>query len=386
MFAEAGYEVTCLSCEASRESPFYPLDPRVTRLNLWGRVARRAPWYSAIDMIAKGYAATKLLAPADWASKNLYFLRRLVTVFQAGRPDVVISFMPPANTVSLLAGKLAGVPVIPTNHNVPEQDFTSRERWDQNPLDRALRLWSLHSAARVHVLTPAFASWFPERLRSKIVALTNYVPPEFEKVRVDAPREQEILAVGRLAPVKNYGVLIKAWALLAARYPDWRVNIYGVGPAQADYERQIQSLGLQRSVRLMGHRSAMLPVYTSAEIFCHPALFEGFGLVAAEALACGLPVVAFADCSGVNDFVRHELNGLMVSREAGEQGLAEALERLITNRELRLRLRAAAPGSISELSFENFRRRWIDLVEEVRAEGQGAPTAQQHEGAEALAL
>ncbi len=386
MFADAGYDVTCLTCEASKEPPFYFLDPKVTRLNLWGRAARRAPWYGFLDVLAKTYDGTALLAPVDWASKNLYFLRRLEAVFRTAKPDVVISFMPPANTVSLLAGKTAGVPVIPTNHNVPEQDFTSTERWDQNPIDRSLRLWSLYAAARVHVLTPSFAAWFPRRLRSKVVALTNYVPPEFEDVPLSAPRSKEILAVGRLAPVKNYGLLIEAWALIAARHPDWRVSIYGVGPLHAELERQIRTLDLKHKVRLMGECNAMRPVYSSAEIFCHPALFEGFGLSAAEALACGLPVVVFSDCAGINEFVHNEVNGLTISRDAGARGLADALERLIVDRELRLRLRVAAPASISQLSFANFRHRWIELVEEVRREAQDRLPEHVGEVERALAL
>lgn len=368
MFDAAGYDVVCVTCESSREPPFYPLSSRVTRLNLWGKAARRAPWYRAVDSLGALYKGRLPLAPADWLAKNLYFLRRLTAVFETGAPDVAISFMPPANTVTLLAGAMAGVRVIPTNHNVPEQDFASTERWDQNPIDRRLRLWALRHAARIHVLAPSFVDWFPPELRANVVVLTNYVSPEFEDAPRGGERANEILAVGRLAAVKNYGVLLEAWATLRSKYPSWRVVIYGVGPLLQTLRERADALGIGSSVRFMGHSSEMLPAYTRAQIFCHPALFEGFGLSAAEALACGVPVVAFADCSGVNEFVRHDMNGLLVDRARGAEGLAEALEQLIVDQSLRARLRDGAVTSVADISFAAFRERWIGLVEEVRRE------------------
>jgi glycosyltransferase involved in cell wall biosynthesis len=373
MFAGAGYDVVCITCEASREAPFYALSQAVTRLNLWGKAARRAPWYRAVDRLAALYGGRTPLAPADWLAKNLYFLRRLQTVFATGAPDVVISFMPPANTVTLLAGALAGVRVIPTNHNVPEQDFASADRWDQNPIDKRLRLWALRHAARIHVLAPSFKEWFPQELRSNVVVLTNYVSPEFEQAPRSGERANEILAVGRLAPVKNYGQLLEAWAKLRSRHPSWRVVIYGVGPLLQPLREQAEALGIAGSVRFMGHSSEMLPVYSRAQIFCHPAHFEGFGLSAAEALACGLPVVAFSDCSGVNEFVRDHSNGLLVDRARGADALADALEALIVDQGLRAKLRKGAVASVSQISFAAFRERWINLVEEVRREPAPAP-------------
>ncbi len=380
MFAESGYDVTCLTCEASAEPPFFDLSPSVTRLNLWGKAARRQPFYKVLDGLARFYRDHGFMAPADWLAKHLYFMRRLEVVFRTGKPDVVISFMPPANTVALLAGRVAGVKVIPTNHNVPEQDFESTERWDQNPIDRKLRLWSLYTAARVHVLAPSFVGWFPARLRPKVVALTNYVPPEFESYNPTTLRCKEILAVGRLAKVKNYSVLIAAWAKIAKQHPDWRVSIYGVGPLEGALQKQINKCGLSQSIFLRGHCANMLPVYASAEIFCHPALFEGFGLSPAEALACGLPVVAFADCAGTNEFVHDDVNGLMLDRASGADGLAAALSRLITDKVLRQRLRDAGPRSIEGLSFDAFRKRWVGLVEEVRNEGSERGVAGPNDG------
>jgi len=286
-------------------------------------------------------------------------------VMRADPPDVVISLLPPANTPSLIAGALTGASVVPTNHNVPEKDYRSPERWDQNPIDRFLRLWTLHAAERVHVLFPTFAEWFPERIRRKTVVITNYVSADFEDVTETRPRRKEIVAVGRLAGTKNYMALVEAWALLAQDHPDWSVRIYGVGPQQDELQRRIEELGLQGVVHLMGHESDIKPAYLEAEVFCHPARHEGFGLSVAEALACGLPVVAFSDCDGVNEFVHDGHNGLLVEREAGVSALADGLRRLIEDDALRVRLRDRAPESVREFSREAFRDNWVRLVDEL---------------------
>ena len=100
-------------------------------------------------------------------------------------------------------------------------------------------------------------------------------------------------------------------------------------------------------------------------IFCHPAYFEGFGLSVAEALALRMPVVAFSDCAGVNEFVFDGYNGLMVERAGGAQALATALKRLIEDEGLRRRLGDNGPESVARFTEERYAQGWIDLIEEL---------------------
>ena len=100
-------------------------------------------------------------------------------------------------------------------------------------------------------------------------------------------------------------------------------------------------------------------------IFCHPAEFEGFGLAPAEALALKMPVVAFADCPGVNQFVVDGVNGILVDRAGGAEALAEALEKLIADDELRRRLGENGPASVASFTEEHFADAWVELIERV---------------------
>ncbi|MCB1487860.1 MAG: glycosyltransferase [Bauldia sp.] len=360
MLVARGYEVTCLHFEEEEGRPFYPLDRRVELINVFPRFKseRRWPW----NMLNSKRLPDRVRRPAEWHLKKDPVIHLLRDYFSHSRPDVAISFLPPANTVALLASVGTGVKVIPTNHNVPARDYLDPGRWSTNPHDRTLRLKALRHAAAIHVLFPDFGKWFPDALQSKIVVIPNYVSGEVLRHQ-PGEREKLILGVGRLAPVKKFMTLLDAWALLAPRHPDWRVVIYGDGPQRKALEGRIAELGLGDSFLLGGSRSDMGEAYAHAAILCHPAEFEGFGLAPAEALALKMPVVAFADCPGVNQFVADGVNGLMVDRAGGAEALAAALERLIVDGDLRRRLGDNGPASVAAFTEEHFADAWVELIE-----------------------
>jgi glycosyltransferase involved in cell wall biosynthesis len=360
MLDEAGFDVSCLFYDPRHEPPFYPLAPGVRLVNLHSQPS----WLErAASRATRKYKRGRALAPLDWGAKNLAFTQALARQFRERQPNLVIAFMPPANTPALLAGRMTGTRVVATNHNVPEQDYLSKTRWDQNPIDRKLRAHALRYAYRVHVLFEEFGKWFPSEIQEKIVVIKNYVSDVFVAPPVDAPRKKAIVASGRLAEVKNYLALVEAWRELHDEFPDWEVLIYGDGPQRRALEGRIAQYGLGDRVRLMGNSTNIDQVYREAEILCHPAHFEGFGLSVAEALASGMPVVAYSDCAGVNQFVFDGENGLLVDRRSGTSGLADGLRRLMSDSALRRKLRERAPGSVAAFSKNAYFESWKNLIQ-----------------------
>ena len=103
-----------------------------------------------------------------------------------------------------------------------------------------------------------------------------------------------LLAVGSIVPRKGYGVLIDALAQLKERA--WTLSIVGAARDQTELtalENQIAANGLSDRVRLLGARSdaELDEIYSTADIFVMPSLFEGYGMVLGEAMARGLPIV-----------------------------------------------------------------------------------------------
>ncbi|MFK4273884.1 glycosyltransferase, partial [Streptomyces milbemycinicus] len=103
------------------------------------------------------------------------------------------------------------------------------------------------------------------------------------------------IAAGRLAPVKRYDLLIRAFEKVSAARPDWRLRIYGGGAQHAKLRALIDELGLYNHVFLMGPANPLDPEWAKGSIAAVTSSMESFGMTIVEAMRCGLPVVA-TDC------------------------------------------------------------------------------------------
>ena len=372
ILAGLGYKVTCLYYGAALNRSQLRLDESIEVRNLASDDARTiSPLMKSrrfrglvLRLLRLGYGLP-WVARLIWQATHGRFTEALRRYFSEVRPAAAISFLPPANTPVLVAAQGTPVRVVCTNHNVPAADYDDPSRWDPNPHDRRLRLSALDGAAAIHILAPSFATWFPQHLHEKISVIPNYVSPAILKSRVAGACDRLVLAAGRLAKVKEYATLARAWALIASRFPDWRVEVYGDGPLRGRLADEVDRLGIADTFRLCGYEPDIGAVYARASIFCHPARFEGFGLAVAEALALGVPVVAFSDCAGVNEFVVDHHNGLLVEREEGAAAIAAALSRLIVDEDLRRRLAADCPASVAAYDIATYTERWSALLQKV---------------------
>ena len=120
------------------------------------------------------------------------------------------------------------------------------------------------------------------------------------------------MAAGRLEPQKGYDILIEAFAKVAASNPEWDLVIYGMGRQREELESRIASLGMRDRVVLAGHTLDIVKAYGDADLFVHPARYEGYPNVIQEALAAGRPVVA-TDCPGYSgELLGHGRYGIVV--------------------------------------------------------------------------
>ncbi|MDZ7909134.1 MAG: glycosyltransferase [Gemmobacter sp.] len=185
------------------------------------------------------------------------------------------------------------------------------------------------------------------------------------------PEGNVILSVARYdLHQKQQHVLIEAFARIADRYPDWRLDLYGDdwNEGKARLAELIAAYGLENRVGLHGHSGNVAARMRKAQILAFPSAFEGWGLAATEALSHGLPVIAFAECSGVNSLVLDGVNGVLVDGPVtGIEAFAAGLERLMADEALRKRLAAAAPASVAPYSVEEFLHKWDALLREAAA-------------------
>ncbi len=171
-----------------------------------------------------------------------------------------------------------------------------------------------------------------------------------------------ILSVARMYPRKRLEDLLHAAAILRGRIPAAQIRIVGEGPESARLRRLHRDLGLDDTVVLLGEvsRSRLAVEYTIAHCFCLPTVQEGFGLVFAEAMAAGLPVVA-CRAAAVPEIVEEGRTGLLVGQRNPAE-LAQALETLLVNENLRKEFGRTATRRIEAFDLPRVAGRFLETL------------------------
>jgi 1,2-diacylglycerol 3-alpha-glucosyltransferase len=184
------------------------------------------------------------------------------------------------------------------------------------------------------------------------------------------PADAQVVAgLGRLAPEKSVELLVEAFAAVTAESPLARLLLIGGGPSEAALRRRVEEPDLVGRVHLAGRRprTEALALVKGADLFIAASRTETQGLVLAEALAAGLPVVAL-EGPGVADSVRDGLDGLVVpAKPAGERQdrLAAALRDLIQHPDRRSLLAAAALAGAKRFSVDARIGSMVELYREL---------------------
>lgn len=122
----------------------------------------------------------------------------------------------------------------------------------------------------------------------------------------------KIIIVGRLAKVKGHKILLDALKLALEKIPKAKLIILGIGDEQEHLESYAVKIGVASQVSFLGFKDNPYKYMTQSNVFVLPSLWEGFGHVIVEAMACGVPVIA-SDCpSGPAEIISNGLNGLLV--------------------------------------------------------------------------
>ncbi|WP_180217761.1 glycosyltransferase [Streptomyces albus subsp. chlorinus] len=214
---------------------------------------------------------------------------------------------------------------------------------------------------------------------AEILCVPNAVPaPDVEP---SDGRARLIVAAGRLIKVKRYDRLLRAFALVADKHPDWSLRLYGRGPRRDALRALIDELGLCDRAFLMGAHSPIETEWAKGSIAAVSSDAESFGMTLVEAMHCGVPVVS-TDCPyGPGEIIANGRDGLLAPLGEDEDvtvhAYADALLHLVEDPALRTRMGQAAlekaarysPGRIAG-EYEELMAR---LLEARKRPGQGRP-------------
>lgn len=208
----------------------------------------------------------------------------------------------------------------------------------------------------------------------KIFATQLGVDPAFRPVQDPVLRaevrqkynlpERFILYVGLVEPRKNLPGLIQAYRSAVEQGITHRLVVVGrFGWRYRQVLEEIETLGLQGQVQFTGYIPQQdLPiVYNLATLFVYPTLYEGFGLPALEAMACGTPVVT-SDIASLPEIVGEA--GILVP-PGDQQALSQALHTALTDQALQNRLATKGPERASQFTWERTARQTLQVYQHV---------------------
>ncbi len=172
-------------------------------------------------------------------------------------------------------------------------------------------------------------------------------------------RAPVLLYVGRLAAEKNLGLAIEAFRYIQQAQPGARMVLVGDGPMRAELQRQHPDLifaGVRRGADLARY-------YASADLFLFPSLSETFGNVTLEALASGVPVIAF-DYAAAHRHVEDAVSGRLVARDDPGGWIEAAVGSALLAPETRQRWQKTARAGVESLSWQHITRRFGHILAE----------------------
>jgi len=303
-------------------------------------------------------------------------LPKLRALIVAERPDILHTRLDNSNSLGVAAALAAGRSrprIVCSIENDPAQHYGAVQR-------SLLRWLARRVDAHVFVsesLRDSSRSVLGDRCRRMEV-----VRPAVDLVRFDPSRipdgETRLLrngasivvgSVGRLAWQKAYEVLLDATPALLEVDPGTRILIVGDGPRRADLEAQARRLGIEHAVRLPGYRPDVEVGLSAMDVFVLPSRHEGFAIVAAEAMAMGVPIVA-TRVVGTVDSVGND-RGLLVPF-GDPTALAAAIRCVLADRDLAARLvRTGREWVLRECDRERAAATMRKLYEEL-VSGRGA--------------
>tara|TARA_R110002096_G_scaffold16898_15_gene58243 strand:- start:20667 stop:21665 length:999 start_codon:yes stop_codon:yes gene_type:complete len=211
-------------------------------------------------------------------------------------------------------------------------------------------------------ITEAAASTYKEMLAKSKTAI-QYIPngTPFPDV-LSQTNNKTVIAAGRLVDKTCFDRLIRLFAPVAKKHPDWQLKIFGDGDAYREQLRRIVfEFELQNHVFLMPKTNDIASEYANSDIYALSARVEPFGMVLIEAMAHEVPCVAF-ESQGPNQLIENEHTGFLIEPD-NEVAFGEALCRLIEDDALRTTMGGRARESIQRYSMDRVGLIWTSFLE-----------------------
>lgn len=251
-------------------------------------------------------------------------IRKLITVFESEKPDVIHTHRYIMRYVIPAAIK-AGVPGrIHTVHNIASKEC--------GKIDRILNKFFYKFC---NVKPVALSSIIQETIVQEYKLSKNEIPIVLNGINIEncKPKSSyqisekcKILHIGRFSEQKNHLMLVKSFEKLHKKRKDVCLVLIGNGEKRKEIESYVKEHKLTNSVSFVGLKSNVFIDLYNADVFVLPSNYEGIPMTLIEAMGTALPIIA-TSVGGVPDMIQNNESGLLIQNNQEE--LVSALERLI---------------------------------------------------------
>lgn len=306
-----------------------------------------------------------------WLKAYLYsrchFKQQFRLLMKEIKPDIVICTVYSFQVLDIIikSSYSQEIKTILESHTKGET-VTLANKARYNPLlHRLFYLWDRHimkSLRRCQCVVTLTKQDIPfwQPYASRIEVIPNMLTITPKEVRYESKR---VISAGRYMTEKGFDRLLKVWSLINKQFYDWHLYIFGNGDRLA-YQKIAEHLQLNSTVHLMPATNDIAEEFSKSSIYVMSSRYEGFGLVLAEAMSCGLACVAF-DCPyGPREIIKDGEDGFLVE-DGNIDDLAQKLEQLMSDEELRKAMGAKASMNITRYKPETIMAKWIKLFQSI---------------------
>ncbi|TWP24325.1 glycosyltransferase family 4 protein [Apibacter muscae] len=175
---------------------------------------------------------------------------------------------------------------------------------------------------------------------------------------------KKVITLGRLNQQKQLDHLIEIWSVIAKKYPDWKLEIYGSGSQERKLKQLISKLKLTGFIKILPATPNIEKVFLESSIYAMTSKYEGFGLALAEAMSYGVPPVSYACKCGPRDIINNNKDGYLVAFNDKKEFI-EKLSLLIEDENKRKEMGKAASTNILRYSPEAIMKKWMNLFDKL---------------------
>ncbi len=342
-----GYNVTVATTDQNGRPDFYNLEKGIKRIdleiNFW-----------------EYNKAFFLIRPFIFLKKNKRFQHKLHALFLEEKYDVVNTLT--LKSISFLYKIKDGSQKNVEHHFSKEYVGQFSDSFKRNLFERFLyylrgkqEAYYLKKYDNFIVLTHDDAEMWGSSYKNLKVIPNNI---SFVPKHLSTCKNRIAVAVGRLDYQKGFDDLLKIWK--EANLTKWELKIYGEGQDKEKLLNYIKLNNLEKQITILPVTRNIQSALQEGSIYLMTSRFEGFPMVLIEAMACGLPAIAFACKCGPSEIIKHENDGYLIPQD-NHTLFIEKLLSLTNNESIRIEMGKQATKNIQRFSKKNVMDQWEKL-------------------------